>query len=153
MTKLHVVSSNSADTTPDATKNDSVVEETSDPPLPPYPSNSASESSTDDTQRKAREQRSENTQKQDVNSYTWRIWWSRPDGYAGDEGRQDKSSKEAEIVKKAQKTPLPYPTPSEDKIMSASTNTSIIQKDGKGPNNDSSLKEGKRSSLDEKKCK
>tara|TARA_R110002003_G_scaffold171_4_gene13897 strand:+ start:4552 stop:6909 length:2358 start_codon:yes stop_codon:yes gene_type:complete len=72
----------------DATPAPSVVEE---PPLPPHPPAMAPD--------------------QAANTWAWRSWWSRPDGYS--EADKAKAGTQGSI-KEAQSTPLPGPTPSEE---------------------------------------
>jgi len=62
-----------------------------EPPLPPPPAIPASE--------------------QAANTWAWRSWWSRPDGYA--EAGKARSVAQGSI-EEAQTTPLPGPTPSEE---------------------------------------
>jgi hypothetical protein len=61
-----------------------------EPPLPPQPSMPASE--------------------QAANTWGWRSWWSRPDGYS----EAGKARSVAHSTEEAQTTPLPGPTPSEE---------------------------------------
>ncbi|KAF2851728.1 hypothetical protein T440DRAFT_422357 [Plenodomus tracheiphilus IPT5] len=65
-----------------------------EPPLPPEPS-----------------QRQPNTA---ANTWAWRSWWSRPDGYS--EANKARSAAQ-DSVENAQSTPLPGPTPSEEPDM------------------------------------
>jgi hypothetical protein len=61
-----------------------------EPPLPPHPSSAA---------------------EQAANTWGWRSWWSRPDGYS----ETSKARSEAQgSIEDAQSTPLPGPTPSEE---------------------------------------
>lgn len=62
-----------------------------EPPLPPHPTVPASE--------------------QAANTWGWRSWWSRPDGYL-EAGKV--KSEAAGTIEEAQTTPLPGPTPSEE---------------------------------------
>ncbi|KAF2733956.1 hypothetical protein EJ04DRAFT_494369 [Polyplosphaeria fusca] len=92
MTKLHVSSDGSVDQVKKAKANEiskdspeAPIPKINEPPLPPDPTTI--------------------NQPQPANTWAWRSWWSRPDGYAdGTKG----------VSKDAQSTPLPGATPSEE---------------------------------------
>ncbi|KAH3913324.1 hypothetical protein HBI56_084950 [Parastagonospora nodorum] len=78
--------------TPAKEDDDTAMPKISEPPLPPHPPPIPS---TD----------------QAANTWGWRSWWSRPDGYS----EAGKARSEAQgTIQEAQSTPLPGPTPSEE---------------------------------------
>ena len=93
MTKVNVSSDGLVDEPEEAPKaaEATPAPHVDEPPLPPEPSTAQTDATT--------------------NTWAWRSWWSRPDGYA----EADKAKSQAQgSIEDAQSTPLPGPTPSEE---------------------------------------
>lgn len=98
ITKINVSSDGLTEDSPKSTETvekdpESTTPTIAEPPLPPLPPTISS------------------SEQQAANTWGWRSWWSRPDGYA----EAGKAKAEAQgSIEDAQTTPLPGPTPSEE---------------------------------------
>lgn len=138
MTKLHVTSNNGSDQNSESAVEGGDNASIPAAPLPPDPLKIDAESE-DQVEANGTPTSSKGDQKKQDYTSSWRIWWSRPDGYQNESSKLQGSSKEEQEISEAQNTPLPATSPSEDRQNQAKTLDSTTKQ-----TNDNNTAEGNK---------